>query len=132
MSDDAIFLNGLQSASIFHAFRKEQTPGHLNSITCDLPQHGRISWENPFKDYCFTDEQIAVATILNGMSQSVRDGIPPPYFAEEALRDIEIAQAFRYSAGRDGRPVSLPLRVVPETLKVKSRNYGKKLYTRTK
>jgi hypothetical protein len=43
------------------------------------------------------------------MSYAVREGAAPLYTARDFLTDIEIIQAFRYSAERDGVSVSLPL-----------------------
>jgi choline dehydrogenase-like flavoprotein/predicted dehydrogenase len=89
--------------------RKEQSPAHLESLSADLPDIGNVTWSNPFVAHAFTDEQIAVAATLDSVSHSVRDGTAPPYGAHDFLTDIEIIQAFRYSAARNDVAVPLPL-----------------------
>jgi hypothetical protein len=87
-----------------------ETPsGHLASISANIPKVGRLAWQNPYEAYPFCEEQIGVASVLDGMHRSVREGAPPPYSAQDFLTDIEIEQAFRYSGLRDGASVSLPL-----------------------
>jgi predicted dehydrogenase len=111
MANDEIRIFNGKSGQIetSRATRLESVPGYLESISADLTGIGKIVWNNPFAEYRFSDEQIAVATILNGMSMTIREGAPPIYTAEDFLADIEIVQAFRYSAHRDGARVALPL-----------------------
>ena len=89
--------------------RGESPSGQLKSISAVLPNVGKVTWDNPFAEYSFSDEQIAVATILQGMSNAISDGAPPIYTNNEFLTDIEIIQAFRYSADALGKNISLPL-----------------------
>jgi choline dehydrogenase-like flavoprotein len=91
------------------AVREEGPTGSLKSISAILPNFGVITWNNPFSEYNFSDEQIAVATILKGMTKGIAEVSGPTYTAEEFLADIEIVQALRYSAEAGGRTISLPL-----------------------
>jgi choline dehydrogenase-like flavoprotein len=95
----------------FSAAREEDTSGTLKSISAVLPNSGPVTWNNPFSRCRFSDEQIGVATILEGMAKAAVKGSPPLYTADDFLTDIEIVQALRYSAESNGRPISLPLRV---------------------
>jgi predicted dehydrogenase len=92
------------------AVRQYGPTGSLKSISADLPAVGRITWNNPFAEYNFSDEQIAVATILRGMTKSIGELSQPIYTANDFLQDIEIVQALRYSANQGGRKISLPLK----------------------
>jgi choline dehydrogenase-like flavoprotein len=101
--------------------------GQLKSISATLPKLGEVRWVNPFAEFAFSDEQIAVATILNGMSTAISEGGLPAYTASDFLTDIEVIQAFRYSADSNGRRIRLPLREkVQKTLRLTSLRYWKK------
>ncbi len=89
--------------------RTETPARHLASLSADVPGIEKMVWENPFVAYPFSDEQIGVASLLEGMYLSVRQGAPPPYSAQDFLGDIEIVQAFRFSGLREGANVALPL-----------------------
>ena len=91
------------------AVRKEYAMGQLKAISADVPGFGNVTWENPFIERPFSDEQIAVATLLSAMSEAIIFGGAPAYTTEDFNTDIEIVQAFRYSAARGGTPISLPL-----------------------
>lgn len=91
------------------AIREEAPSGGLKSISAVLPKVGTITWRNPFAECKFSDEQIAVATVLRGMAKAIAESSRPIYTPEEFLTDIEIVQAFRYSAEAGGRTISLPL-----------------------
>ena len=108
IDNDEIHLIRSGKTETFHAIRRESSPGQLASISAELGEIGHVSWENPFAPYPFSDEQIAVASILNGMSRAAREGIPPLYTARDFLTDIQIVEAFRYSAGRNGADIDLP------------------------
>lgn len=91
------------------AIREVDPSGSLKSISVILPDVGTISWKNPYADCNFSDEQIAVATVLKGRDSGTAHVYRPLYPAEEFLTDIEIVQAFRYSADSSGRTISMPL-----------------------
>jgi hypothetical protein len=98
-----------QRTERFLAVRTENSLGYLASISAEIPSIGSIVWENPLAAYPFSDEEIAVATNLNGMSRAIREGLAPHYTASDFLADIEIIQAFRYSSARNGADITLPL-----------------------
>ena len=64
---------------------------------------------------------IGVATILNGMSEAIAGIAPPLYTVEDFLTDIEIIQAFGYSASRDGAAIKLPLQEAIQRAKLLAR-----------
>jgi choline dehydrogenase-like flavoprotein len=96
------------------AVREENPSGSLKSISAVLPNVGTITWNNPFAECNFSDEQIAVATVLKGMTNGTAGVSRPIYTAEEFLADIEIVQALRYSAEAGGRTITLPLKAKME------------------
>ena len=89
--------------------RHQDEQQRLQSLSVTLPQVGMLSWKNPYRDYHFDDEAIAVATLIDGMTETVTQGKAPLYTAADGLQDIEIVQAMRYSASRSGGNVGLPL-----------------------
>ena len=108
MADDEITqASGRAETVLMH--REQSSAGNLKAVSALLPTIGEVRWLNPFSEFPFSDEQIAVATLLKGMSTAIQDGGPPPYTAEEFLTDMEVVQAFRYSANGNGRRVALPL-----------------------
>jgi predicted dehydrogenase len=114
----------------FQAQRLENAAGHLASISADLGEHGTVAWENPFAAYRLSDEQIAVASLLRGMSRAVREGAPPLYAPADFLRDIEVVQAFRYSAARNGAAVGLPVgERAQRALQLASPRYWKRIFS---
>jgi choline dehydrogenase-like flavoprotein len=90
------------------AVRNYDDQNRLISISATLPGIGLVAWENPYIDHSFTDEQIAVATLLEGMSNAVLTGCPPLYTATEFLDNVAIMQAFRFSSQRNGASIPLP------------------------
>jgi choline dehydrogenase-like flavoprotein len=89
--------------------REKNSSGNLRSISATLPGFGEVRWLNPFVEFPLSDEQIAVATLLEGMSMAILNGTQPVYTAGEFVSDIEIVQALRYSANANGRRIRLPL-----------------------
>jgi hypothetical protein len=81
----------------------------LAAISATLPTVGTVTWKNPYAEYPFSDLEIAVATLLNGMANAVLGSGQPIYTGEEFLKDIEVVQALRYSELRGGARVRLPL-----------------------
>jgi choline dehydrogenase-like flavoprotein/predicted dehydrogenase len=106
MNDDEI--------STSTAVREVGHPGNLKSISTVLPKVGRVTWSNPFSECNFSDEQIAVATVLQAMAKGIAEATRPIYSAEDFLADIEIVQALRYSAEAGGRTILLPLKEAAE------------------
>ncbi len=109
------------------AEREWTTSGTLKSISVQVPGTGLVRWENSFADHRFSDEQIAVATVLSAMSRAVLDGKPPIYTCEDFLTDIEIVQAFDFSAIRGGARIPLPLNETRQKVRLLTNsNYWKK------
>ena len=87
---------------------EENTPGAgraPRSITATLPGGQTVGWDNPFIDLGFTDDQVGVALHLVVLREAIAGGRQALYSAHDALRDVEILEAFRRSAEADGRPV---------------------------
>lgn len=121
MRDEIITVLNDGSAVKVSLVRNQNNSGNLTSISAILPNVGQVEWVNPFAAFSFSDEQIAVATLIDGMSSAVREGTSPPYTANDFLTDIEIVQAFRYGAAH-GRAIRLPLRAnVQKALAIKGR-----------
>jgi predicted dehydrogenase len=115
-----------RQTEIFSAVRAETAPGHLTSISIDIPDKGKVVWANRLEAYPFSDEQIAVASLLNEMLRAIREGVPPLYSGSDFLADIEIVEAFRYSASRGGVDIRLPFRDWQQTaLQLTSPSYLK-------
>jgi hypothetical protein len=110
MTDDQITTMHDGDVSRSLAVRQTDTSGDLTSISANLPGIGLTIWNNPFAGCHFSDEQIAVATVLERMAKGITKASGPAYAAEEFLADIEIVQALRYSAEAGGRTISLPLK----------------------
>lgn len=108
MSDDAItVLDEGSNEYRTKAGRIDGASSRLLSISASLPKFGEVSWLNPFSEFDFSDEQIAVATLIDGMASAIRDANNPVYTASEFLTDIEVVQAFRYAAAH-GRAIRFP------------------------
>jgi predicted dehydrogenase len=87
---------------------RETEGGSLARLRVDT-QVGPIVWENPFRGLPFDDEQVAVATHLDGMARAVANRSAPRYGALRALADMEIMTSIRLSAEGGGRPVGVPV-----------------------
>jgi hypothetical protein len=89
------------------AFTRRQT-GH------DLDQNGyatdhialgdEVYWRNPWPDRRWTDDELAIATLLTRMAAWVNGAGPAPYPLAEACTDQLLALAITTSAETD-RPV---------------------------
>jgi choline dehydrogenase-like flavoprotein len=109
------------------AKRELATSGALKSISAEIPGIGLITWENSFAHQPFSDEQIAVATVLDGMAKATLEGCHPIYTCEDFLTDIEIIRAFHFSASRGGVSIALPLNEKQQKLRLLSNaGYWKK------
>lgn len=106
--DDHLYIDDGKGGMLAAPIVRVIEDGRLQAIEAESPM-GPIRWNNPFAAHLLDDEQIAVATLLRRMAHAVRDGGDVPYSARRALEDVEFLAALRYSAERNGRPVSLPL-----------------------
>ncbi len=93
---------------------RDEHEGSLRGLAIDIPGAGIVRWNNPHAGRPFTDDQIAVATLLDAMARAIADGGSPLYSADEALRDVEIVQAMHYSARRSGGRSPAPARNASE------------------
>lgn len=75
------------------------------AMTATLPGVNTVEWRNPFVGCDFTEDQVGVALHLRALSAAIREHGKPLYGPHEALRDIEILNALRRSAARNGIPV---------------------------
>jgi hypothetical protein len=95
--------------SQFSILRSKSPTGRLRSIYSNIPDAGSLTWDNPFAAHPFSDEQIAVALLLEGMRLSIRQGKRPLYTASDFQTDMEIVRAFQYSVRRANASIPLPL-----------------------
>src|SRR5260370_4552635 len=129
MTDDEITIinKDYNQIKTIRVSREEDSSGHLKAISAKLQNVHEIRCVNPYAEFPLSDEQIAVATVLDGMSAAILDGVPPAYTADEFATDIEIVQAFRYSAVANGRRIRLPLHEkVQKALTLTSLGYWKR------
>lgn len=66
-----------------------------------------IVWENPFRQYPLTDQQIGTASCLASIANAVRNAAEPEYGLFNARTDREIDLALSWSYDRDGTPLDL-------------------------
>lgn len=88
--------------------QRELLAGRLASLVVETPL-GPVRWKNPFASFAFSDEQIAVASLLQNMKLVVHSAGAPAYSAADALQDIEILEAMIRSSERGGAPIRMPL-----------------------
>ena len=81
--------------------------GALRRIAVNTPD-GDVSVDFDLGDVALDDEQVAVATLLDGMVDAVRHGSAPLYAAGAANEDIRLLNALAYSAGRAGTRLRFP------------------------
>lgn len=67
----------------------------------------QIVWENPFREYPLTDSQIAIASCLTSIANTIREGVEPEYGFSNARTDREIDLALAWSYDHDGTPLDL-------------------------
>jgi choline dehydrogenase-like flavoprotein/predicted dehydrogenase len=116
ITDDTVMFRRSDGSADLQQIRRERSNDRLSSIVVDTPV-GVVRWENPFSQHTFSEEQIAVATLLRDMRIAVQSRGMPLYSAESALRDTEFLEAMRSSAARAGKPVYMPLRPLFESLR---------------
>lgn len=88
--------------------RRRQTGRDLNLEGADLHHvslDGEVVWRNPYFGARLSDEDIAIATILERTGAWARDGGPAPYPLALACQDHLLALAIEESAA-SGRPVT--------------------------
>jgi choline dehydrogenase-like flavoprotein len=93
----------------FAVDRKLTRSGNLIELSIEALGAGVIAWKNPYSDHAFSDEHIAIAAVLDGMSKAVLSGMAPTYTCEKFLTDMEVVRALYFSEMSGGRSISLPL-----------------------
>ncbi|HEU4460333.1 MAG TPA: GMC oxidoreductase [Methylibium sp.] len=108
--DGTLLLRGADAAaSSVHEVVRETHEGRLLGLGVATPI-GEVRWANPYAAHAFSDEQIAVASVLARMASAVRHGGVPAYSAADAQLDVELMTAMRFSSMRHGAAIALPLR----------------------
>jgi predicted dehydrogenase len=91
--------------------REYDGSGNLRRIWVDLPESlgGTVEWENPYHELQISENRISLATLLEGLAESVVDGKDPLWPGEFGLADQEMILAAKRSIGEERKPVELPL-----------------------
>ncbi len=95
-------------------FTRRQTGHDLDQngyATDHIALDGEVLWRNPWPDQRWTDDELAVATLLTRMAAWVDGAGPAPYPLAEACTDQLLALAITEAAGADR-----PVRVDPSAL----------------
>jgi predicted dehydrogenase len=86
------------------ARRQTGLDGDLEGFDLDtLSLGGRVWYRNPYQGKRFSDEDIAIATLLTRMAEWIREDGPPPYPLARASQDHAIALAINESAATGRR-----------------------------
>ncbi len=80
----------------------------LERLEVALPDRS-IIWENPFRQYDLTENQVQVADELLSIATAVRENTEPAYGVRAARLDQEMDIAMRESGGSDRTTIPLPL-----------------------
>lgn len=93
------------TAKVIHE-KTEQ--GATKRLSISIPSLKEYVWENPYANDHLSDEQTAVAILLNSVFSNGANGLLP-YTADDFAVDIEINQAMNISDARAGASVGFPL-----------------------
>jgi choline dehydrogenase-like flavoprotein/predicted dehydrogenase len=115
--DEEVIIDGIAGETQRLPITRLMNGNRLSSLTAQTPL-GTVRWDNPFSKHCLSDEHIAVATLLERMKNAVFFGGLPAYTASEALTDIELLAAMRYSARLGGGRVKVPVKPLLEMVRV--------------
>ena len=99
-----------------YAFEREYTEdGQLKRIYVELPNSlgGIMEWVNPYHSLEIKESSISLATVLDGISQAVREDGEVLWTGEMGRADQEMVIAAARSVQSDRRPVPIPLAVDP-------------------
>ena len=104
-------LTGAQSSPVLPQRITSERDGIevLERLEVTLPDR-RIAWENPFRRYPLTENQVQVADELLSIATAVREDAEPAYGAPAARLDQEMDIATLESGGKDRTTIPLPLR----------------------
>jgi hypothetical protein len=90
---------------INHRIGKVET---CKKIIATIGSGKEITWENPFANLPFSDDEISVASVLMSMKKAVLQGVSQEYALKDALADYEIDSAM-CSSHLNGKRISFPL-----------------------
>ena len=105
--DDVVYEGRNEVARVI----KENQNGATVSASLELDGQ-RLVWSVPTALRGLTEEHIASSYHLTAMREAVLRGGAPAYTLEEAMLDVELANAMKTSAARGGVPIPLPFRFV--------------------
>jgi len=97
-----------------YAFEREYTEdGQLKRIYVELPNSlgGIMEWVNPYHSLEIKESSISLATILDGISQAIREDGEVLWTGEMGRADQEMVIAAARSVQSDRRPIPIPLAV---------------------
>ena len=80
----------------------------LERLEVELPDR-RIAWDNPFRRYPLTEDQVQVADELMSIAAAVREDTEPAYGARAARLDQEMDIAMLESGEKDRTTIPFPL-----------------------
>jgi hypothetical protein len=110
MTDDKlnVLVDSCSDIITAKVLRESTEGGSTKRLSISIPEFKDYVWENPYSKDEFSDEQTAVAVLLNSILTNGENGILP-YTASQFAIDIEIDQAINISASRDGAYLTFPL-----------------------
>ncbi len=110
MVDDTIklILDGQSEAVTADIVEEKNDDGTTRQLSLSIPNGKEYVWQNPYQQHNLSDEQTAIAVLLNAVLNNGHQGILP-YTANDFVNDIEIDQAMNISDARSGANVDLPL-----------------------
>jgi predicted dehydrogenase len=105
---EPIFLNGSEAPQPIVIKRRTTEVNGVEVLDAYIAEtQPQIVWENPFRQYPLTDQQIGVASCLMSIARAIREGEEPEYGLFNARTDREIDRALAWSWDRDGQPIEL-------------------------
>jgi choline dehydrogenase-like flavoprotein len=106
--DDRLTVTDPSGAPVTTVVQRTEDSGRLVDLRVAVGDD-EVVWRNPYRQHALTDEQIAVATLLDSLTSVLGTADEPLYRARDALIDSDVRSAMRYAALR-GAPVRLPMR----------------------
>ena len=94
----------------------------LAAIELQLPDQ-TVTWENPLKNYPFSESQIAVADELLSIATAIQNDTEPEYGAARARQDQEMNIAMSESGNRSRETLTFPLTTLTTTEQDIHENY---------
>lgn len=110
MADDIlkVVIDTGSKAITTNIIEEKTEAGTTKLLSLSIPSFKDYVWENPYAKDDLSDEQTAMAVLLNAILTNGMGGISP-YTANDFVKDIEIDQAMNISDARSGASVGFPL-----------------------